>query len=628
MESPAPTDADALDGSGETTFVALLRYLGGSAAGRAAALLGLAALAVRGWVAWKGYFYWDDLVLTGRGASYPLLSSQLLLYDHDGHFMPGAFLLAGELTRAAPLQWLWPVVSLVVLQGVAALAVLRVLWLLLGQRWALLVPWALYLFAPLTLTSFLWWAAALNALPLQAALAWFCGDALLLHRTGRRRYAISGLVVLVLALSFFEKSVVVPFVAFALVLLVLHVDGDGENLAARARSVLRRCRVLWVGSLVVLLVWVALYTSTVGNRVQAPKGSTSTLELLRAGVVDGLLPTLVGGPWAWQRLGVSSPFAQPPHLVVLLGAVLAAATFAISMLRRRNVALVWCAMVAYVLFDLVLMLAGRSGTLMTPLLVLSLRYLADSSVVIAMGVGLLLRAPGRPLRRALPDVGVVRRGLPRPAVVGLASVLTASFVASSLWSTATLSTVWSDGPTRAYLAHARASFAGTDRSPFLEQPVPADIFWPLGYPNNLASQVLGPLPGALFSSSTTELRVVDDSGVVRPAHVDVKRTVAAGLVPECGYQIAPASETALSLGGPLFVWGWTVQLNYLSAAAGSVVIWLDSGAQVTAPVVKGPGLLFVRVTGGGGSLHLRTSAAVANMCLGNAAVGLVAQGAG
>jgi len=38
-------------------------------------------------------------------------------------------------------------------------------------------------------------AAALNSLPMLAALAWVCADAVLLVRTGRRRYAVTGVLV-------------------------------------------------------------------------------------------------------------------------------------------------------------------------------------------------------------------------------------------------------------------------------------------------------------------------------------------------------------------------------------------------------------------------------------------------
>ncbi len=134
--------------------------------------------------------------------------------------MPAAFLAAGLATAVAPLQW-WPAaVTLVGLQLLASLAVLRLLWLLLGPRPALLAPLALYLFAPLTVPSFAWWAAGLNSLPMQAALAWVAGDALLLARTGRCWYALTGTVVTAVALAFFEKSVLVPLVAFVVLALV------------------------------------------------------------------------------------------------------------------------------------------------------------------------------------------------------------------------------------------------------------------------------------------------------------------------------------------------------------------------------------------------------------------------
>ncbi len=45
--------------------------------------------------AFGGYFYWDDLILIGRAGTQGLLSPGYLFDDHDGHVMPGAFLVAG-----------------------------------------------------------------------------------------------------------------------------------------------------------------------------------------------------------------------------------------------------------------------------------------------------------------------------------------------------------------------------------------------------------------------------------------------------------------------------------------------------------------------------------------------------
>ena len=92
----------------------------------AAALIAVAML-VRAVLAFGGYFYWDDLILVGRAGTQQLFSWGYLFDDHDGHVMPGGFLVGGLITRAAPLVWLWPALSLVLLQLLAWLALLRTL---------------------------------------------------------------------------------------------------------------------------------------------------------------------------------------------------------------------------------------------------------------------------------------------------------------------------------------------------------------------------------------------------------------------------------------------------------------------------------------------------------------------
>ncbi|MDF2824953.1 MAG: hypothetical protein K0R68_2361, partial [Mycobacterium sp.] len=139
-------------------------------------------LVVRGVLAFGGYFYWDDLILVGRAGTQQLWSPGYLFDDHDGHVMPGGFLLGGLITRAAPLVWVVPAISLVVLQLLASLSLLRTLHLILGWRPVLLLPLMFALFTPLGVPGFAWWAAGLNSLPMLTALAWVCGDAILLAR--------------------------------------------------------------------------------------------------------------------------------------------------------------------------------------------------------------------------------------------------------------------------------------------------------------------------------------------------------------------------------------------------------------------------------------------------------------
>ena len=63
----------------------------------AAAALIAVQLVIRAVLAFRGYFYWDDLILVGRAGTHGLLSPSYLFDDHDGHVMPAAFLVAGAM---------------------------------------------------------------------------------------------------------------------------------------------------------------------------------------------------------------------------------------------------------------------------------------------------------------------------------------------------------------------------------------------------------------------------------------------------------------------------------------------------------------------------------------------------
>src|SRR6201997_4421720 len=188
-------------------------------------------LVIRGVLAFEGYFYWDDLILIGKAGTHGLLSPSYLFDDHDGHVMPAAFLIGGAIIRLVPLDWTGPAISLVVLQLLASLALLRALYVILGWRWVLLIPLTFALFTPLGIPGFAWWAAALNSLPMLAALAWVCADSILLVRTRKSRYAATGVLVSLGGLLFFEKAAVIPFVAFAVAALLWHVEGTGASVA-------------------------------------------------------------------------------------------------------------------------------------------------------------------------------------------------------------------------------------------------------------------------------------------------------------------------------------------------------------------------------------------------------------
>ncbi|WP_406273444.1 hypothetical protein [Nocardia sp. NBC_00881] len=575
----------------------------------AAGCLIVLQLAIRWWVADSGYFYWDDLILVGRAARYPLWSTDLLLYNHDGHFMPLAFATAWVVTAVAPLAWAGPVLSLLILQLGASVAVLRMLIVLVGARWTILVPLVFYLFCPLTLPAFAWWAAALNALPLQFALAWVIGDAVLLVGSGRHRYAVSGIAVLMVALLFFEKSVIVPFVAFAVAALARYVDGH----AAAIRVVVRRGAALWIGSGSVLACWLIGYLTVVD--VSAIHSSPDDVRNLLPGATSlGAVPTVLGGPWMWERWLPSTPWAVAPGWAVVSGWVALGALVVLSIRCRLRVLPVWLMVSAYILVAQLPVALARSGPNTAAELTQSLRYFADVGVVSTAAGALLLRA-----RPRLPR-GRTRTVLPGPgAVVALMVV----FLVSSMASTYTFTRAWRAGPTRTYITNVTSVLAEWDGAPLLEQEVPWNVLNPLAYPQNLTSRVLAPIaaPGT-FADSTPHLRMITDTGEIVDAAVWWNRSIRAGPEPDCGYRIHGAEPVYLPLDGPMLEHEWTVQLNYLANRDGQITVAFEHGAAVAAPVRKGLNTVFVRVAGDGSALRINSRTTGLDLCVGVGPVGV------
>ncbi|KAA8886554.1 hypothetical protein F3087_23990 [Nocardia colli] len=562
-------------------------------------------LALRGWVAGSGFFYWDDLILVGRAGRYPLFSADLLLHDHDGHFMPLAFASAWVTTKIAPLVWAVPAVSLLVGQLAVSLSVLRMLRVLLGDRWALLIPLTFFLFSPVTLPAFAWWSAALNALPLQFALAWVIGDALLLVRTGRQRYVLSGMVVLAVALLFFEKSVIIPFVAFAVAVLAQYVDGRESAVLVVARRGVR----LWVGSGLVLLCWLAAYLAVVGfaGVHNNPQGMRDWLPNATS---LGVVPALVGGPWRWERWLPAAPWADPPGAAVVVAWILLISVVALSIYARRRVWPMWVLAVAYVLVMQLPVALVRGGPNTAAELMQSLRYFADLGVTLSVVGALILRASPR----KIPSSLLGRR---------IAIPVLALFVVSSLFSTYTFVRSWSPSPTKTYLANVKPALDHWGGAPLLEQEVPWDVLNPLAYPQNLTPQVLAPIaaPGT-FADSTPHLRMITDTGTIVEAQVWWNRRILPGPDPNCGYRIQPPDPLLIPLDGPMLDHEWTAQLNYLASSDGQLSVAMEHGKSVTVPVHKGLSTVFVRIVGSGTTLRITSRTPGLTLCLGSGPVGV------
>ncbi len=581
---------------------------------RAAAALIAVQLAVRAALAFGGYFYWDDLILVGRAGTQGLLSPGYLFDDHDGHVMPAAFLVAGGITRVAPLDWIGPAISLVLLQLLASLALLRALHVILGWRPVLLVPLTFALFTPLAVPGFAWWSAALNSLPMLAALSWVCADVILLVRTGNRRYAVTAVLVYFGGLLFFEKAAVIPFVAFAVAALLLHVGGDHRAL----RTVWRRAIRVWFPALALTGLWIGVYLFVVDQQ-RWSFDLAMTWDLLRRSVTHGIVPGLAGGPWDWQRWAPASPWATPPVAVMVLGWLLLSAAATVSLLRKKRIGAVWLVAVGYVVACQVPIYLMRSSRFTALELAQTLRYFPDLVVVLALLAAVALAAPNRERSGRLG---------PSPVRTVTVIVIGAAFLVSSLYSTATFLRSWRDSPVRPYLHNAQSSLAhayATSPAPVLDQEVDPLVLQRVAWPENLASHMFALVrERPEFAHHTTELRMFDTSGHLVDAEVTWVRAILAGPQPRCGYFVRPDHEVEMPMDGPLLPADWVAEINYLANVDGSLTFSLPEGRETRVPVRPGLNRVFVRLPGAGDAIRVQANTAALAVCISPGPVGFLA----
>jgi hypothetical protein len=581
-----------------------------------ALLLVAGQLVLRGWLVAQRHYFADDLRLLHLADTSALLSPSYLLTDFDGHLMPGAFLVAGIVERAGPLEW-WPAaVSLVVLQALASLALLRLLRVLLGERPLLLVPLAFGLFTPVALGSLTWWAAALNSIPLQIGLAWYVADAVLLARTGRRRYALTGTAALAFTFAFYLKAVLLPPVALAVVAVVLLHDRVRSPLVAAVR----RGWALWLGTVVVVAVWAVTYLSTRDQDPVAAGQASDVVVTVRTGF-RALTPAVLSAPFDWLPFPPGTPLSNPSTWSVAVAAAVLLAAFLWTCVRRRGALAVWLLTAVVIGAGLLMAALGRSSLGLGHIVPLAYRYFAAEAVLLPLAGALLALLPLR--ERFRPGLDAPSRPARRPATA-VAALLTACFVAAAVHSTVDHARAWEGDPTAAYLDTARASLAAAGPAPLLDQTVPSYVMWEQLSPHNVASRVFSPLPDRPdFALATDKLQLLDDTGRLVPARVQPWVRATPGPLAGCGYPVPGEGSAALTLDGPLPDRTWTAQLDVIASRDGVLTVALDDGEPVAAPVAAGLTSVFVRLTGPASELRVGTTSDGLGACVTGAAIGWV-----
>ncbi|BDD81142.1 hypothetical protein TPB0596_09050 [Tsukamurella pulmonis] len=583
-----------------------------------AAVLIVGQLVVRGFVLARGNFYWDDVAFIGR-ASRPLTDLGAWFVDYDGHFMPGTLFTAAAITKVAPLSWPAAAASLLVLQALASLATLRALVVIAGRRPVVLVPFVFFLFSPLTLTAMAWWASGLNALPLQIGLAVVIAETVRYLR-GHRLSGVYAVLALLATLLFFEKALVIPFVALATACLLPYLRGHGRPV----RTVLRRGRALWLAFAVIVAGWIVLWLTVTASR---PGTHTVdfTAKVLGRSLNAVLAPAALGGPWTWTRTNPGPPLVVTAVALTVVGLLAVAAILAVTgRVAPRGVA-AWGAAGVYFLGASSTVFFLRSSEFTSPLLPLSLRYFADFAWVLTLAGALVLRTETGRFRARDGLWGNLTRktaGFVSDRRLRIAVVI--AFAVSGSVSAVRFAPVWHDNPTGPYLQNLRAGAAQYADREMIDQEVDLGVLSRLSGPNNRLSRILATQPAhPRFAEYAGEATVADRSGRFQPGTVTRVRSLPLGPFP-CGTRVDDGAPAVLAYEGPLAFWDWVVELNYLASEDGELTLAQQRGATpVRVPVRKGAHTVYARVTGTGDGLIARAETPGLVACVGSGPVGLL-----
>jgi hypothetical protein len=567
-------------------------------------------LVFRAWAIYYGWFYGDDLKFLSEAATTPL-SLDYLFTRHQQQLMPGGLLITWLVGQGPAYSWPLAATTILAMQALASAGCVLMLSRLFGWRPGILLPLGLYLFSPLTLGAYMWWAAALNQLPLQIAFFGIICTHLAYVRTRNLRWAAASAAILALGLLFYIKAVVmVPLLALLTVLYFV----EGKPVA-RVRAALARFWPVWVGYALVAGGYLGAYAST-GSSPVGTKGDAAYLETTDRQVRETLGSTLTGGPWRWLAQGRQDVLAHPPEFAVTLAWLAIAAVVVGTSWRRVGAWRAWALLVAYLVPTVFLTASGRT-TLFGPDVGLYVRYVTDVAVVACLVLGLAtmpLRGASERLRTLDPPVTM------RP----LAALGAVAFLIGSVCSSFTYVSFWhADSPAERYIRAATNDLRPLDSPEVIDEPVPDNLVLAPNAPFNRPSKLLAPLEKSLRPvSSGTDLRMFGTDGQLGSALVTpgIKGRIRPGS--DCGVLVSGSDPVSIPMRGTVTNDRWWMSISYLSSRDGEMTV-LAGDNRATLPVNEGPHTVFLRTSGPFDQVDIATNTSKLGLCVDTITVGFI-----
>jgi hypothetical protein len=547
------------------------------------ALLIVLQTIVRARIVFPSYYWQDDFHHVDMARRLGL-SQAFLVRDYSGHLEVGQYFLYWLIGRHAGLSFVPAALSLLALQLAASCLLLSVLRLLFGRSPWLLLPFAGYLFTPLGLPVATWWAAGLQAMPLQIAMLLALLGLVRAVRQRDRRWAALSVCGHALGLVFWEKAVLILPASLAVLVLVEWV---GKPFGTRLRMLVEHWRFL-VPHAVLLAAYTFVYLSLVDSSSVLGQETQDVARTTGETVFRMLLPGLFGGPWTDEG-AENTVFPSVGNVLATFFAVLFLAVVASSLwLRGVRPLQGWLLATGYVAADLALLQIGRADFI--GLLNRDPRYITDSLPVIAIGVCAAFTGP------------VVTRRTPRwfteatdsvsSAVAGIAVLVCSCLLTSFL-----LAEGLQHRQSRDYVHELVGALDRNPDMPVVVTPLPTNV--------SISTDLDGLLRAVgrerPLDQAGTDGRMVDALGNLRSITVIDRSLEASGPVEDCGWRVERAGQRLGTL--PDRRPSQVVRLTYLTGQQATLHLAVGNYEQaVTVP--QGVGQATFVVTGQHGTVRI------------------------
>ena len=569
------------------------------------------------------YFRQDDYSYLYRGLDSGF-GWKYLMWEDAGHLQPLGMALAWVLARVSLYNWPLTCVITLLLLAAVCFAMLRTLRTIFGNRPAILVLLAVFLFSPLQLAGISWWSVVIDILPLELGLLMAVDAHVRYLRSGRTRNAVAAAGWLLVALAASDKGVVVPLLLFGLT-AAFFVPGPLRT--AVVTAAVRYWR-LWLVYGILLAAWVTIYVSQLSGSAVQPESASGVLDFVSTFTGTTLLPAVLGGPWHWSAAGYD--ISNPPAALQQLSWAVAVVVVVVSCARRVRAWRAWAILAAWIVAaDIAPVVLGRLGTLPAGLEASQMRYLTDAAPVLTLCLGLAFLPVAAPSMAAEQDVIRFRLPAARPTVLAALGV----FLVGSFWSLQAFESL--NGPAasaaRSYIATARVAVADAPRGTLIvDGPTPASvmdpgIFGQYGYTSLVVGAIARGEPARDLSWTQTprgvtgNLMIFNDLGQLLP--VTMQGPFSSPLPQGQGCWNVTAAASQIPLTGPLFRWVWVARVDYSGSSSVLMLRFGEKWTQVALPA--GTHTAYIPVTGEGNKVSVQLSQPGPPLCITGMRVGLV-----